>query len=242
MERRYTSIEMQQFWVGLIDSDGSVQCNHWRKKYMQYRIVIKMQINNLEMLESIREHLGGSVRVLKTNECVWVEDHQRRIWKLCSIFDRFPPLTTRVRCQIAFMKECILRKNVLWYLKNRENKYVHRDVVAKEITAKKITSLHYFPLWCSGFITGEGCFCIKSLSQDGKKGVKSFSIAQKHDLYLIESIREYFSGINPVRKLKSEMYLWKVYRCEVLENVIAHCDRYPLLGKKRMQFDLFKEK
>ena len=29
------------FWVGLIDGDGSIQVNHWRKKYLQFRLVIK---------------------------------------------------------------------------------------------------------------------------------------------------------------------------------------------------------
>src|SRR6266498_5414355 len=34
---------IQQFWVGLMDGDGSIQVNHWRKKDLQYRLVIKLQ-------------------------------------------------------------------------------------------------------------------------------------------------------------------------------------------------------
>ena len=33
---------IQQFWVGLMDGDGSIQVNHWRKKDLQYRLVIKL--------------------------------------------------------------------------------------------------------------------------------------------------------------------------------------------------------
>jgi heme/copper-type cytochrome/quinol oxidase subunit 1 len=27
---------IQKFWVGLMDGDGSIQVNHWRKKELQY--------------------------------------------------------------------------------------------------------------------------------------------------------------------------------------------------------------
>ncbi len=31
---------ISKFWVGLMDGDGSIQVNHWRKKSLQYRLVI----------------------------------------------------------------------------------------------------------------------------------------------------------------------------------------------------------
>jgi heme/copper-type cytochrome/quinol oxidase subunit 1 len=36
---------IKKFWVGLMDGDGSIQVNHWNKKYLQYRIVIKLKYN-----------------------------------------------------------------------------------------------------------------------------------------------------------------------------------------------------
>jgi len=41
-----------KFWVGLMDGDGSIQVNHWRKKDLQYRLVIKLRhcSENVEML------------------------------------------------------------------------------------------------------------------------------------------------------------------------------------------------
>jgi hypothetical protein len=43
---------IQKFWVGLMDGDGSIQVNHWRKKALQYRLVIKLRhcSENVEML------------------------------------------------------------------------------------------------------------------------------------------------------------------------------------------------
>ena len=34
---------IKKFWVGLIDGDGSIQVNHWKKKSLQYRLVIKLK-------------------------------------------------------------------------------------------------------------------------------------------------------------------------------------------------------
>lgn len=243
MKRSYTKQEIEQFWVGLIDSDGSVQCNHWRKKVLQYRIVIKMHIDNIEMLQTIQKGLGGgSVRTVSVSkkegkqEAIWVENHQRRIWKLLEIFERYPPLTTRVQSQIAFLKQCRAENDVSWMLNNRENKYNAYTSAAcvHELHPKNIISLHYFPIWCSGFITGEGCFSFRK-----DHNVKSFSIAQKHDKYLIEAIRDFFGGVNKVRPLKDEMYVWEIYRIDVLKRIFAHCEMYPLLGKKKIQLSTF---
>jgi len=43
---------MVQYWVGLMDGDGSVQVNIWRKKGLQYRLVIKLR-NDCEKKEYI---------------------------------------------------------------------------------------------------------------------------------------------------------------------------------------------
>lgn len=55
---------VQKFWVGLLEGDGSIQVNHWRKEILQYRIVIKLKDTemNKKMLGEIREVIGGRVR------------------------------------------------------------------------------------------------------------------------------------------------------------------------------------
>ena len=237
MQKTYTKKEIEQFWVGLVDADGSVQCNHWRKKTLQYRIVIEMHVDNLEMLTIIRQNLGGSVRTIDKDTCLWVEDHTRRIRELCKIFDSYPPLTTRVQGQVTFLLECLARRDVEWMLQNRDDRYKDRESISREITRKGIVSRHYFKIWCSGFITGEGCFSVR---KDSSKS-RSFSIAQKNDRYLIEALRDYFDGKNRVRLLKDNVYLWEVYRRDVLKNIIAHCERFPLLGHKNTQLDIFKQ-
>lgn len=63
---------IKKFWVGLMDGDGSIQVNHWRKKCLQYRLVIKLKYcsENLFMLNLICKNIGGKVRIIKKNEFV----------------------------------------------------------------------------------------------------------------------------------------------------------------------------
>ena len=56
--------ELGPFTVGLIDGDGSLQVNHRRRKYLQFRLVVKLAdrpLNN-EMLCKIAGAYGGYVR------------------------------------------------------------------------------------------------------------------------------------------------------------------------------------
>ena len=60
------------FWVGLMDGDGSIQVNHWRKKNLQYRMVIKLSNleSNVKMLMLIKQHFKGHVRISKNRQFV----------------------------------------------------------------------------------------------------------------------------------------------------------------------------
>lgn len=56
--------ELDPFTIGLIDGDGSLQVNHWRRKNLQFRLVVKLADKplNFEMLTSIANTYGGLVR------------------------------------------------------------------------------------------------------------------------------------------------------------------------------------
>lgn len=227
----YSRREIEQFWVGLLDGDGSIQCNHWRKRNLQYRFCIKLKYHpkNLEMLQLISAVIGGNVRLVKSDAVLWVENHQRRIWKLSEILSRYPPLTSRVYHQWQFLKECGRRKNVSWMLANRTHKYdgcSEYVARARSCGSAPILGHSYWPIWCSGFIEAEGCFSVGSVAYP------SFSIGQKNDGYLIAALRDYFAGVNKVRLVKDQLYHWQVYRRDVLVRIRDHCRHYPLLGEK----------
>jgi len=45
-----------------MDGDGSIQVNHWRFTYLQFRLVIKLKSTpgNKKMLQLLVDNLGGS--------------------------------------------------------------------------------------------------------------------------------------------------------------------------------------
>lgn len=227
-------INIKEFWVGLMEGDGSIQVNHWKKRNIAYRLVIKLKytIANEKMLKIISKNIGGRVRIDK-NFVVWVEDDKLRIEEIIKIFEKYPPLTARKYCQLEFLKSCLKHNNVELYLKERENKYSNAQFYLFQ-DKKDLPS--YFPSWLSGFIEAEGCFSITA------KGVLTFSIAQKYEKSLIASIRDYFNGSHyQVIIRPNELFEIKIYNKEILKKIVLHCTNYSLQGEKKVSLDKFKE-
>lgn len=217
------------FWVGFLDGDGSIQVNHWRKKSIQYRFVIKIKNSskNVKMCETFKSVLGGTVRLEKPldKNVIWVEDHQRNIWKLVEILEKIPPLTHRLQCQLNFCKNA--KKNgVAWMLENREFKYLQ----PRKTVSYKCKPIWHF--WLCGFIEAKGCFRISP------SGNISFSIGQKGESLLLSSIRDYFGGTNLVCKKKNDFYFWKVYREDVCKKICISLENC-LIGEKNVSYKIF---
>jgi hypothetical protein len=223
---------IHKFWVGLMDGDGSIQVNRWRHKSLQYRLVIKLKyyIENLSMLNLIKYHIGGNVRVIEDNKfIIWVVNDRKQIQRVIEIFVSYPPLTSRLRAQLAFMLECFQQNNVVWYLKARSKKYLNPDLDIVKI------DYNYFNAWLSGFIEAEGCFSIKNNSNN-----HSFSIGQNNDKYILEGIKNHFDIKNEIRKINNKFWFIEIYRKLTLIKIINHCINYPLLGEKILSFTKFR--
>ena len=212
-----------------MDGDGSIQVNHWRDKNLQYRFVIKLRYcpENLSMLNLIKNTIGGNVRVIKNESIIWVTNSKIAAKKLLGIFILYPPLTSRLRAQIKFMQECLIKNDVEWYLNNRNNKYLNRENFVD-------TNVPYFSEWLSGFIEAEGCFSIRNSNNH------SFSIGQNEDRYLIESIRNYFNIQSKIRNTKDPFWVIETYRHSTFINLVEHFNKYPLLGEKLISYIKFK--
>ena len=48
----FSRVYLSQFLVGLIDGDGSLQVNHWKKKSLQFRAVIKLKYTYLNIYKT----------------------------------------------------------------------------------------------------------------------------------------------------------------------------------------------
>lgn len=224
---------IKKFWVGLMDGDGSIQVNHWLKKSLQYRLIIKLKydILNFNMLILIAKTIGGNVRIVK-QDVIWVVNKKEDIEEIIKIFEEYPLLTSKKICQLNFLKTCLTKNSIDYYLNNRNNKYDNQ----LEIIKAPFVTPSYFKEWLSGFVEAEGCFSLR------KSNTHSFSIGQNDDIYLIEAIKLYFEASNTVRNSYGNFYALEIYKKEVLKRIITHFLNYPLLGEKKISFEKFSEK
>lgn len=188
------------------------------------------------MLNLIANHIGGKVNIIGNNNFViWVVNDKNHIRKIIQIFNSYPPLTSRLRSQLAFMLECFERENVEWYLNSRNKKY---NETAYASVNGRVVNIAYFNEWLSGFIEAEGCFSIRIKSNH------SFSIGQNDDKYLLDTIKTHFEIKSQVtlreRKINQRFWFIETYRKSTLVNIINHCIKYPLLGEKVLSFTKFK--
>ncbi len=223
---------LKMFWVGLMDGDGSIQVNHWRKQSLQYRLIVKLSNlqYNYSMLIKIAKVIGGTVRIVNNKkQVIWVADKKETILDIIDVFANYPPLTSRLTCQLEFLKVCLIDNSVNLYLNNRNLKYSNQLHIIKSFQAKQEANLfipHYFPSWLAGFIEAEGCFSLRV------KNNPYFSIGQNDDLYLLYAIKNLFKISNMVRNPYKNFYLLEIYKKETLNRIISHCTSYPLLGEK----------
>lgn len=236
------SVQFQKrFFVGLAEGDGSLQVNHWRKKNLQFRFVIKQKNTpaNVEMLKQICTKLQiGRMKVSKCGGFVrQIEDKQKNMPRILHIFEEFPPLTSKFTLIVRFFRKFFKQKTVAVYLQTRRMKYNDREAVLQKFVQTGVHTRTYFPMWQSGFIEAEGCFSVRSNNKHA-----SFSIGQKYDFYLIESIQHYLQRNNKVQKKGENFYVLEIYRKSVLLFLQNHFLKYPLLGEKQVSFTEFKQK
>jgi hypothetical protein len=239
MTKKWTKDYVEKFWVGVMDGDGSIQVNHWRKKNLQYRFIIKCRDvgKNHDMMLIFRECLGGNVRKdTKNGWVLWICDRQSQILRLLQVLEKYPPLTTRLNAQIRFLRQCLNKRGspdqVTWYLQNRDHKY---SVYQKHNVLHLQPLAPHFPEWLSGFIEAEGCFCVRNTSNN-----HSFSIGQKGDSFLLQHIKDWFQIQTQIRNPKNDFWLLETYRQSTFVNLDTHFHKCPLLGAKSQSYETFK--
>lgn len=157
------------------------------------------------MLTKIEKVIGGSVRVTgKGKEIIWVVNNKKTIQEIIKIFDLYPPLTSKKICQLKFLRICLQENSVDFYLLNRNFKYKDQLNIINsnnffDFEKNSLLLPTYFNSWLSGFIEAEGCFSIR------KNNYHSFSIAQKDEEELINSIKIYFDIQSKVRNSKGNI-------------------------------------
>ena len=106
-------------------------------------------------------------------------------------------------------------------------------------------SREFLSAYISGYVDGEGCFTVsispRATLLVGWEVRPGFSVSQNGDrAEVLHAIKAYF-GCGSIRPDRSDKTLkWETRRLEdLLERVIPHFERYPLLSGKRYDFDRF---
>ena len=106
-------------------------------------------------------------------------------------------------------------------------------------------SREFLSAYISGYVDGEGCFTVsispRATLLVGWEVRPGFSVSQNGDrAEVLHAIKAYF-GCGSIRPDRSDKTLkWETRRLEdILERVIPHFERFPLLSGKRYDFDRF---
>src|SRR6266849_6124396 len=120
-----------------------------------------------------------------------------------------------------------------------------RDNLWMRSDAGPLVSREFLSAYISGYAAGEGCFTVsiapRATLKVGWEVRPSFSVSQNGDrAEVLHALQAYFGcgGIRPDRSDKT--LKWETRRLEdLVERVIPHFVRYPLLSGKRLDFERF---
>ena len=111
--------------------------------------------------------------------------------------------------------------------------------------AGPLVSREFLSAYISGFADGEGCFCIsiapRATLAVGWEVRPSFSVSQNRDrAEVLYALQGYF-GCGSIRPDRSDKTLkWETRKLdEIVERVVPHFIRYPLLSAKQLDFERF---
>jgi hypothetical protein len=106
-------------------------------------------------------------------------------------------------------------------------------------------SREFLSAYISGYVDGEGCFTVsispRATLVIGWEVRPSLSVSQNGDRAEVLQLIQTHFGCGSIRPDRSDKTLkWETRRLEdILEHVIPHFERYPLLSAKRFDFERF---
>lgn len=238
---------IEQFFVGLLEGDGSIIVDYISNTKKSVRIIIALKNNeyNHNMLLLINKYIGGRVVIERNNKYVtWYATSRTDIAKVFTILTKYPLLTTRKICQLDFAKIYINNNNNINkedFNKLRDYKYNKQNNLLN-IYNNNYKIPHYFPAWLSGFIEAEGHFKL-ILNKSGSINSSQFVIGQNYEKYILKAILEYFNRSNlkisqTLSKSKTinnkDILYYKIHisSSKFRDDLHIHFNKYPLLGDK----------
>lgn len=241
---------IQQFFVGLLEGDGTITVDYLSNYKKRVRIVIALKNlkDNELMLKLIEKYIGGRVVIERNDRYVtWYATSRTDLAKVFAILAKYPLLTTRKQCQLNFAIEFInsnqnITKEEFIILRN--NKYNNQEQLLNWNNNNFVLP-NYFSPWLSGFIEAEGHF--KILKSLNKIKTSQFIIGQNNEKYILKAILIYFNKENnKISSIlsKSNILYYKIHLSDnnFRNQLCLHFNDNPLLGDKYNSYILWVNK
>lgn len=241
--KRYNEEELKQYFIGLLEGDGTITVDKIHKSKYRIRIIISLKLHskNIEMLTLFKNLIGGNL--ITSNKYVTLTlSSKKDLESVLLIIKKYPFLTSRKICQLNFALNCQSIPHNKFKIK-RDEKYINQNLIINKNTLYYNDKFpFYFPSWLSGFIETEGNFTLLRYKNGGIKK-HQFSIRQNKDYYILDMIRKYFHSNNIIYKDKNSLKdHYRIYIGGYTSKLIIynHFSKYPLLGEKEISFTKFK--
>lgn len=229
------------FLLGLLVGNGSFQINHWKKKYLQYRIMIKLKHHpqNIKMLQQLKELYPLGTLIIRPKYVLWVINHKKQIKILLDEFLKNPnkEISKKIYTQMLKMSYA-LKINMSYseyqYLKIQETEHNKWRWPFEKPLKNIIKNNEDLNWWLAGFVEAGGCFSIR------KSGTQSFSIGQKDNEEIIEYIKTLFDLKNKIIKKENNLFVIETYNKQSLTKIIEFFKIYELKGEKKESLKNFK--
>ena len=111
-------------------------------------------------------------------------------------------------------------------------------------TPRSFKKTKFYPLWVTGFIDAEGSFTVNI--RKSPRSITGWSVEpkftmglHKRDRLILEQVKA-FLGVGNIYSKGSNAVQLCVQSIDKLEAVISHFDKYPLITKKRVDYELWK--
>lgn len=237
---------IEPFFVGLLEGDGTITTD-LNSSSIRVRIIISLKnlSENVQMLEKIKETIGGRVVIERKDQyATWIASNKKDLVKILAILAKYPLLTARKQSQLEFAQDCLLNKDKDNYLINRKFKYKNKNLLLNNMAKLETLPFDFAP-WLSGFIEAEGNFNLV-FNEKGHLRKSSFSIGQNDELHILNWIKKYFNSNNsiytdkPKKNGNFQYYRLSLYNSESRKHIFNHFLKYPLLGYKKISFNNWK--
>jgi hypothetical protein len=144
IESKLTDIDyetyIKQFWVGLLEGDGTISVSCPGPNHVKVRIIISIKNLRENVILLIQQVLGGTVRIERKAQYVsLIAIKKDLIQTLIKVLEKYPLLTTRKQCQLKFAYSGTKTR----FFSAFANLYIPNGI-NRDIKSKSALSVKYF--------------------------------------------------------------------------------------------------